>query len=234
MKKIAIIPARGGSKRIPLKNIKEFCNKPVILYSIEAACESGIFETVMVSTDSRQIAEIALAAGAEVPFLRSEKNADDHASTADVLIEVFTKYAETGAHYEQACCLYPTAPFVTAEKLRHGMDCLVQSGADTVMTVVKYAFPPQRGMWIRNSQACPVCPELLKSRSQDLEPVYHDAGQFYCFDVKRFLASGSLLGGFVHPMILDQLEAQDIDSPSDWELAQIKYEFLHNKNRGQM
>ncbi|KAI4447377.1 CMP-N,N'-diacetyllegionaminic acid synthase [Eubacterium plexicaudatum ASF492] len=234
MKRIAIITARGGSKRIPLKNIKVFCGKPVIVYSIASACKSSIFDTVMVSTDSRQIADIAKAAGAEVPFLRSSKNADDYATTDDVLIEVLHNYAKAGKCYEQACCIYPTAPFVTAQRLRYGMECLTETGADTVMSVVKYAFPPQRGMWIRSGRASPIFPHLFQHRSQDLEPVYHDAGQFYCFDVNRFLASGSLIGDYVYPLILNELEVQDIDSPSDWELAQIKYEMLRKKNREQM
>lgn len=234
MDKIAIIPARGGSRRIPRKNIKDFCGKPIIMYPIQAACGSGVFDTVMVSTDDGEIAEIALAAGAEVPFMRSRKNADDHASTADVLMEVLNRYAEEGKHYGQACCIYPTAPFITADRLRYGMECLQKTKADTVMPVVKYSFPPQRGMWIRDGQAYPISPEMFSCRSQDLEPVYHDVGQFYCFDVRHLLASGSLVSGFVFPILLDETEVQDIDNLSDWELARMKYTLLQRKNREQI
>ena len=183
---IAIITARGGSKRIPHKNIKEFCGKPIIEYSIEAAKQAGIFDTVMVSTDDNKIAEIAKNAGAEVPFMRSEETSNDYATTADVLMEVLEKYKERGIRYENACCIYPTAPFVTGYKLRQAMEMLVKEKKDSVMPVVPFSFPPLRGMVINDGKLEYKWQEYAMKRSQDLEEIYHDCGQFYVFRVETF------------------------------------------------
>lgn len=223
MANIAIITARGGSKRIPKKNIKLFCGKPIIVYSIEAALESGTFDEVMVSTDSDEIAKIALAAGAKVPFMRSEETSNDFATTADVLLEVFGKYESNGIHYEKGCCIYPTAPFVTSDKLAKGMEKLEREAADTVMPVTTFSFPPQRGLKLQGQYLCPAYPEHIYSRSQDLVPMYHDCGQFYCFKVESFLKNKSLLEGTIVPFILSELEVQDIDNLTDWEMAELKY-----------
>lgn len=226
MASAAIITARGGSKRIPRKNIKDFCGKPIIEYSIKAAADSGIFDEVMVSTDDEEIAKIAVKCGAKVPFMRSEKNGNDYASTADVLKEVLEKYEEIGRKFEYACCIYPTAPFVTAEKLKKAMDILIEQKADTVMPVTAYSFPPQRAVVIENGIIKPQYPEYQKCRSQDLEPIYHDCGQFYFIAVEVFQKSGLLIGGNTVPIIVDEIEVQDIDNITDWKIAEMKYRLI--------
>ncbi len=226
MEKVAIITARGGSKRIPRKNIQEFCGKPILAYSIEAAVESGIFDTVMVSTDDEEIAEIAEKYGAEVPFFRSEKTAGDYATTNDVLLEVLEEYERRGRHFEAACCIYPTAPFVTAEKLKNAMEQLLSSDADTLIPVVAFSYPPQRAMIVKEGRLVFEYPQYLDSRSQDLEPHYHDAGQFYVFRTESFRKNRRLMVGNILPFVLPEMEVQDIDSRTDWEIAQIKYRLM--------
>lgn len=223
MKTIAIITARGGSKRIPGKNIKEFCGKPILAYSIEAAVQSRIFNTIMVSTDDEKIAQIAKGYGAEVPFYRSEKTSGDFATTNDVLLEVLDEYEKRGEHYDLGCCIYPTAPFVTAEKLKCGVDTLLASDADTLIPVTAFSYPPQRAMIVRNERLVFQCPQYLESRSQDLEPYYHDVGQFYVFRTEAFKVNRNLMVGNILPMIVSEMEVQDIDNQTDWEIAEIKY-----------
>lgn len=225
---IAIITARGGSKRIPRKNIKEFCGKPIIMYSIEAALQSGIFDEVMVSTDDREIAEVARAAGAQVPFMRSEESAGDHASTDDVIMEVLETYKKQGKEFDALCCIYPTAPFVTAEKLQRAMKLLEQ--ADSVMPVVAFSFPPQRCMVLNeNGELRMKWPEYAMTRSQDLEPYYHDCGQFYCCKADLFMEYKTTDLPNMIPMIMSELEVQDIDNPDDWEIAELKYQKMMDK-----
>lgn len=219
---LAVITARGGSKRIPKKNIKEFCGKPIIAYSIIAALESGVFDEVMVSTDSVEIADVAKQYGAAVPFLRSAKNSDDFASTADVLNEVLDVYEEQGKRFEYMACIYPTAPFVTAEKLMNAMNKLKAAHADSLMPVVKYSFPPQRSIIIKEDKICYQYPEYETARSQDLMPIYHDCGQFYVFHTESFRAKGIITDNTVC-MVMPQEEVQDIDTMSDWKLAEMKY-----------
>ena len=228
---IAIITARGGSKRIPHKNRKEFCGKPIIEYSIEAAKQAGIFDTVMVSTDDNKIAEIAKNAGAEVPFMRSAETSNDYATTADVLMEVLEMYKERGIRYENACCIYPTAPFVTGDKLRRAMDMLVKEKKDSVMPVVPFSFPPLRGMVINDGKLEYKWQEYALKRSQDLEEIYHDCGQFYVFRVKSFEKEKKLVTDNTTGMIISELEVQDIDNETDWELAEMKYRLLKEKGR---
>lgn len=229
MNAVAIITARGGSKRIPRKNVKEFLGKPILLYSIEAALNSGIFEEVMVSTEDEEIAELARQAGAVVPFMRGDENANDFATTTDVLLEVVGEYEKRGKHFEFGCCIYPTAPFVTAEKLRDGMEKLAASDADTLMPVVPFSFPPQRGMVIREDKLQFVQPEHALTRSQDLEHWYHDVGQFYCFRTENFKRNKILTVGNVLPYVVSELEVQDIDTISDWKIAEMKYEAMVEK-----
>lgn len=230
MSTVAIITARGGSKRIPKKNIKEFCGKPIIAYSIEAALNSDVFDEVMVSTDSEEIAEIAKKYGAKVPFLRSDDNSNDFATTSDVIVEVLEKYAEAGQNVTKACCIYPTAPFVTAEKLKSGMHML-DGNTDTVIPVVAFSYPPQRGMIIEDSLLALREPQYARTRSQDLEPMYHDCGQFYCFDVNSFMKTRNLLAGRIRPLVCSEMEVQDIDTMTDWKLAEVKYKMmLENAN----
>jgi len=221
---IAIITARGGSKRIPHKNIKNFCGKPIISYSIEAALQSELFSEVMVSTDSEEIADIAKRYGAVVPFLRSERTSDDFATTADVLKEVLECYRERGSLFDIMVCIYPTAPFVTSEKLKNAMEILISEGVCTVMPVVSFSFPPQRGFWLRNGRLQITNSDSFYKRSQDLEKIYHDAGQFYCYNVNKFLDGDD----DTLPIIVSEMEVQDIDTEDDWKLAELKYSLMKN------
>lgn len=224
MKGIAIITARGGSKRIPQKNIRMFCGKPIIAYSIEAAIASGLFDEVMVSTDSEEIAEIAGAYGACVPFMRSEETSNDYATTEDVLLEVLRQYHERGKDFELVCCLYPTAPFVSGEKLRKACELLASNPeAEAVATVVRYSFPPQRGIVYRGGYIQYQFPENAAKRSQDLEPIYHDCGQFYFCRTDALFRYRDLICPRTIPFIIPEEEVQDIDQESDWQIAEMKY-----------
>ena len=223
---IAIITARGGSKRIPRKNIKEFCGKPIIAYSIEAALESDIFCEVMVSTDDKEIAEIAKKYGAKIPFFRSLETANDYATTRDVLLEVLEEYHKLGQEFKKMCCIYPTAPFVTANKLKEAMSLLENSSAHCVMPVTEFSFPPLRGMYLRENKLEFCYPEYALTRSQDLEKVYHDCGQFYCMDVKAFCEQKTLVMKDTKAIIVSEREAQDIDTLEDWKMAELKYKLM--------
>ena len=226
MSSIAIITARGGSKRIPRKNIKEFCGKPIIAYSIEAALKSEIFDEVMVSTDDEEIAVIAKEYHAKVPFLRSKETANDFATTADVLLEVLEKYKVQGKIFDKICCIYPTAPFVTVEKLKNAMSLLQDDEVQTVMPVVEFSFSPMRGMYIRNEKLQYAYPEYALIRSQDIEKMYHDCGQFYCVKAKDFLREKRLVMEKTKAIVVKESEVQDIDTFEDWKLAEIKYQMM--------
>lgn len=226
MKMLAVITARGGSKRIPRKNIKEFCGKPILAYSIEAAIGAGIFDTVMVSTEDEEIAEIAKQYGAEVPFFRSEETSGDFATTNDVLLEVLAEYENRGQHFDIGCCIYPTAPFVTADKLKMAAEKLTNSDADTLIPVVSFSYPPQRAMVEENGKLVFLYPQYLDSRSQDLVPHFHDVGQFYLFKTEAFRKNKKLMLGNIIPMEVSEMEVQDIDNQVDWELAELKYRLL--------
>lgn len=223
MSSIAIITARGGSKRIPRKNIKEFCGKPIIAYSIDAAMQSGVFDEIMVSTDDEEIRDIALQYGAKVPFMRSEKTSNDYATTQDVLLEVLEEYQKRGQGFDYVCCIYPTAPFITAEKLQRSLKKLIETDADTVLPVVAFSFPPQRCFVINDGNASFKWPENRLVRSQDLEKWYHDSGQYYFMNTKRFEETHNLIMEHTVPIIVDEMEVQDIDNYEDWELAELKY-----------
>ncbi len=225
-KKIAIITARGGSKRIPRKNIKEFCGKPILAYSVQAAVEAGIFHTVMVSTDDEEIAEVARKYGAEVPFYRSEETANDFATTNDVLLEVLAEYEKRGQHFDMGVCIYPTAPFVTAGKLKAAVERLEQSDADTLIPVTAFSYPPQRAMIVKEGRLVFEYPEYLDSRSQDLTPHYHDVGQFYVFRTAAFQVNRKLMVGNILPLVVSEMEVQDIDNQTDWEIAEMKYRLM--------
>ena len=232
MKKIAIITARGGSKRIPGKNIRPFSGKPIMAYSIEAALESGIFDEVMVSTEDKRIAELAKQYGAKVPFFRSEETAGDFAGTNDVLLEVLEEYERRGECFEFGCCIYPTAPFVTAEKLKEAMGRLAVEDADTLIPVVEFSYPPKRAMVIREGLLQFGDLRYIDSRSQDLEREYHDAGQFYVFRTESFLRSGRVIAGNILPLTVSELEVQDIDNMTDWKLAEMKYRLIAERGGG--
>lgn len=229
MKSIAIITARGGSKRIPRKNIKPFLGKPIITYSIEAALNCGCFDEVMVSTDDEEIAEIARNAGAKIPFMRSEATSNDFATTSDVIMEVIDNYEAQGMHFDVACCIYPTAPFATAEKLKAGFEKLSASDADSLAPVVDFSYPPQRAFVIEEEHLVFKYPEYLNSRSQDLQKHYHDAGQFYMLRMDSFKRTKNVFAGKVLPLVISELEVQDIDNETDWKLAEIKYKYLLEK-----
>ena len=229
MKTLAVITARGGSKRIPRKNIKSFCGKPILAYSIEAALQSGMFDTVMVSTDDREIAEIAKSYGAEVPFFRSEKTANDFAVTSQVIAEVLEEYEKRGRRFDLVCCIYPTAPFVTGERLRTAVELLISEQADRVLPVVRFGFPPQRAVVQEGGYLKFKWPENRNTRSQDLEPFYHDVGQFYCLNAESFRKQRVLIMDKTVPIVLSELEVQDIDTEEDWKLAELKYRLLEEK-----
>lgn len=229
MKKVAMITARGGSKRIPRKNIKEFCGKPIIAYSIEAAIASGVFDTVMVSTDDEEIAAIAKQYGAEVPFYRSEKTSNDFATTADVILEVLEEYEKRGESFDMACCIYPTAPFLTAKRLKEAVEKLEASDADTLLPVVAFSYPVQRALIIRNEKLVFEYPQYMDSRSQDLEKHYHDVGQFYVLRTEAFKQNKKLMLGNILPYEISEMEVQDIDNQTDWEIAEMKHEILKGK-----
>ncbi len=223
---LGIIPARGGSKRIPGKNIRNFCGKPILAYSIEAALGTGLFEEVMVSTDSEEIAGTARQYKAAVPFLRSEAASGDYATTAEVLLEVLADYRKQGRTFDYMACIYPTAPFVTAKKLTEAFRVLEQTGAAAVLPVAAFSYPPQRGYIVKDGRLEMKWKENYKMRSQDLEPLYHDCGQFYFYEVVRFLEQkGQITEGIV-PIFVDEMEMQDIDHESDWKLAELKYEMM--------
>lgn len=229
MKKIAIITARGGSKRIPHKNIKEFCGKPILAYSIEAALSSGAFDEVMVSTDDEEIARIAKEYGAKVPFYRSEKTSGDYATTNDVLLEVLEEYEKRGEFFDLGCCIYPTAPFVTSEKINDALEQFLASDADSLIPVVSFSYPPQRALIVENGRLVFEYPEYLDARSQDLTPHYHDVGQFYLFRVKNYQKNQKLMVGNILPYVVSEMEVQDIDNQTDWEIAELKYQVMKNK-----
>ena len=217
-KSVAIITARGGSKRIPHKNIRDFCGKPIISYSIEAALSSDVFDEVMVSTDDEAIASIARSFGAAVPFMRSAESANDYASTDDVIAEVLRTYEAGGTRFDRFCCIYPTAPFVTAEKLKNAMALLDQ--AESVMPVVAFSYPPQRGIILENGR--------IRRKYQDLEKMYHDCGQFYACRTDAFFRDGTTDVDDLVPMIMPEMEVQDIDTEEDWAIAELKYRKMQN------
>ena len=230
MKTLAIITARGGSKRIPRKNIKEFNGKPIMAYSIEAAVGSGVFDRVMVSTEDEEIADIAKCYGAEVPFYRSEQTAGDYATTSDVLNEVIAEYEKRGEQFDIIACIYPTAPFITAGRLKEAVEALQKSDADSLIPVVRFSFPPQRAMEIRDGYLVFRQPEYINTRSQDLTPHYHDVGQFYVFRTESFIKNQRIMAGKILPMELPETEVQDIDNPVDWQLAELKYKLMSEQN----
>lgn len=232
MSAVAIITARGGSKRIPRKNIRPFLGKPIISYVIDVALRSSLFDEVMVSTDDAAIAEVARRYGAQVPFMRQPETADDFATTAQVLLEVLNQYKQQGQTFQYACCLYPTAPFVAPSLLQRAFDRLTQLGFDTVYPVQPFSFPIQRSVLLRDGKVRWFQPEHALTRSQDLEPAYHDAGQFYFFDVQRFQASQRLISDNTGGVVISEMEAHDIDNEADWQVAEFKYRLLHNLSAG--
>lgn len=226
---IAIITARGGSKRIPRKNIKDFLGAPIIKYPIEAALKAKCFDEVMVSTDDEEISDIAISYGAKVPFFRSKETSDDHADTVSVLKEVIIEYRKRGIDFTYLCGIYPTAPFITAQKLIEAMKKLKETGADSVLPVTRFSYPIQRALKKENNKIFMIWPENYFARSQDLTPAFHDTGQFYCMRTEKMLEGSKYLLNFTIPFELSNLEVQDIDNEDDWEIAELKYQWLKKK-----
>ena len=228
MKNIAIIPARGGSKRIPRKNIKEFCGKPIIAYSIEAALTSDLFDEVMVSTDDEEIAEVAIKYGAKVPFFRSSDNSNDYATLVDVLLEVLNQYEITGELFDNICCILPTAPFISEQRIEESFNLMEDKKYASIFPVLEYSYPIQRSL-IKSTDGLikMACPENLSVRSQDLEKHYHDSGQFYWIRKRSLLEEKTVFTSNTGVIELSQLEVQDIDTLDDWKIAEIKYQIIN-------
>lgn len=223
---LCIIPARGGSKRIPRKNIKDFFGKPILAYSIQAATESNLFKEIIVSTDDDEIAEMAKKFGASVPFMRSAKTSDDFATTVDVIEEVISQYKNIGLTFDTTCCIYPCAPFVNANKITNAFNLLNEKKFDSVFPVVAFGFPVQRALKLSEEKLSFIQPEYALSRSQDLEKAYHDAGQFYWINTNSFLSTKKIVSDNCGAIVVSEMEAQDIDNESDWKLAELKYQLL--------
>lgn len=224
MRKIAIIPARGGSKRIPHKNILPFLGKPIMAYSIENALASQMFDIVMVSTDDKQIAEIAKQYGAEVPFFRSAETSNDYAGTNDVLDEVLREYKKRGEYFDYACCIYATSPLIMPQDIINAYDKIEHSDYACVYPVVPFSYPIWRCLDVAEDGSMKRhWPEFENSRSQDLPKEYHDTGTFYW----HRLENNSLVKGALGAIIISEEYAQDIDSESDWKIAEMKYQLLH-------
>jgi len=227
---VAIIIARGGSKRIFKKNIKLFLGEPIIKYSIDTALKCGIFDEVMVSTDDNEIAELSKKLGAKVPFLRSVKNSSDFSSTADAVYEVLKSYGETGVNPKYVCCIYPTAPLLSHKTLIDAYDIIINQNAKSVIPVTKFSYPIHRALVIKNNKLKMNWPENTDKRSQDLKDFYHDVGQFYFLKVQTFLKEQILFSDSTYHIELPLIFAQDIDNIEDWGIAELKYTFLKNNN----
>ena len=225
-KTIAIIPARGGSKRIPGKNIKKFAGKPIISYSILAAIESNLFDVVMVSTDSVEIANIAKAFGAEIPFYRSEQRSDDHATIEQVIEEVLLNYRDLGENFQSFCSILPTVPMLESELLKKSYYHFLENSYHSLIPVVQFSYPIQRALKMQNDNIVLVNPEHIHSRSQDLEPMFHDCGMFYWMKTKNFFVEKEILGENCGFVAVPESMVQDIDTPEDWKLAELKYSLL--------
>ena len=222
-----MIPARGGSKRIPRKNIKLFHGKPMIAYSIEAAKKSGCFDKIIVSTDDQEIADVALAYGAEVPFLRPANISDDHATTMDVIQHTIAWCESQNMTVDLLCCIYATAPFVLPSDLSKGLNAVSESGIDYAFSATSFAFPIQRAIALNEAGCVEMFqPEHLNTRSQDLEEAYHDAGQFYWGKVAAFKEGKIMFSARSKAILIPRKRVQDIDTPEDWELAEALYSVL--------
>lgn len=224
MSTIAIITARGGSKRIPRKNIRDFLGKPMIAYPLQAALESGVFDRVIVSTEDEEIAETARRYGAETPFVRPMELADDITGTMPIIRHALAWLLEHGEQVQHACCIYPTAPFLTAELLAQGLELLRQHEKDFAFSVARFSYPIQRALKRTESGGVePFTPEFIPYRSQDLEPAYHDAGQFYWGTAEAFLEGRPLFSDNAVPVVLPDHLVQDIDNEEDWGRAEYLY-----------
>jgi pseudaminic acid cytidylyltransferase len=227
---VAIIPARGGSKRIPRKNILTFAGLPMIAHSIGAAIASSVFDRVIVSTDDEEIAAIAVKAGAECPFIRPAELSDEHTATAPVVLHAIKWLAEHDTSPAFACCIYATAPFILPDDLRRGLDILKSRKAATAFSVTTFEFPIFRALRVGKNGALEMFwPEHELSRSQDLPEAFHDAGQFYWIDVARFLETPQLYSAESMPVMIPRHRVQDIDTPEDWKRAELMFRLLEQE-----
>lgn len=225
--KLAIIPARGGSKRIPRKNVKLFCGKPMIAWSIDAAHASGLFDHIVVSTDDVEISAVAKAYGAEVPFMRPPALSDDYTGTSAVVAHAIQWYRAQGDMPDPVCCIYATAPFVNAADLQRGLQMLADSDSDFAFSVTSFAFPIQRAIKLTEEGRVQMFqPEHFNTRSQDLEQAFHDAGQFYWGRAAAWIADKPIFSSDAMPVILPRHRVQDIDTPEDWERAEWMFKAL--------
>ena len=229
MKNLAIIPARAGSKRIPKKNIKNFLGKPIIAYSIENALNTGLFDEVMVSTDSEEVAEIAKKYGAKVPFLRSEKTSNDFAGLFEVVEEVIKKYQDLNIIFDNVCMILATAPFITIDMLEKTYNLLIDKKYDTVFPIVKFSYPIYRALEIKNNKIHMIWSENLTKRSQDLPESFHDSGLFYWGNVSKIIEKNKLFTDNSYGYEISEKYSQDIDTNDDWEIAEIKYKIMKEK-----
>lgn len=232
MRRIAIIPARGGSKRIPRKNIKSFASKPMIAHSILAAMKSELFDIVMVSTDDEEIAQVSKQYGAQVPFLRSAENSDDFSGTGDVMHEVLSEYKRKGLRFNIACCIYATAPLISVIRLQEALRLLETNDFDATLPLGRYASPIWRSYHLTNNNGIDWnFPAFEAKRSQDLKQTFFDAGQFYWFypNNLEYLENKNSFGKKKGGIILEDYEVQDIDEPSDWDMAELKYKYLKSR-----
>jgi N-acylneuraminate cytidylyltransferase len=222
--KIAVIPARGGSKRIPRKNIRPFLGKPIIAYSIEAAISCGLFDKVIVSTDDDEIANIAKSFGAETPFMRPKELADDFTGTNEIVKHAIQWFGQHGQSVGYACCIYATAPFIQVCFLKEGYEKLIALGKSFAFSVTTFPFPVQRAIRIRADGGIePLDAQAIKKRSQDLEETFHDAGQFYWGTANAFLKGEELFSPNAAPIVVPRHLVQDIDSMEDWTMAELMY-----------
>jgi N-acylneuraminate cytidylyltransferase len=227
---VAIIPARGGSKRIPRKNIKDFCGKPMIAWSIEKAIQSGCFDRVIVSTDDAEIASVAVRCGAEVPFLRPAELADDHTGTIPVIAHAVEWLNANGSMVDKACCIYATSPFLKAEDLIQGLSILDAEDVGYVFSVTSFPFPIQRAIRIRQDKRIEMFePQNFDMRSQDLEEAWHDAGQFYWGKARSWIDQNPIFNSISAPVLLPRYRVQDIDTNADWIRAEYLFQVLENE-----
>lgn len=227
--RLAVIPARGGSKRIPRKNVRPFHGKPIIAWSIEAARDSGCFDRIIVSTDDEEIARVAEGLGAEVPFVRPGDLSDDMAPTGVVIRHAVEWFEAAGTSVSECCCIYATAPFVSADAIRQGLDRLRENDADFAVSVTSFPFPIQRACRIRDGRLELFNPDLYLTRSQDLEEAFHDAGQFYWGRGEAWRALKPLFGARTVPVPLPRHLVQDIDTPEDWRRAERMFDALRSR-----
>jgi N-acylneuraminate cytidylyltransferase len=224
MKRLAVIPARGGSKRIKRKNIRLLQGRPVIAYPLQTAMECGLFDEVIVSTDDPEIAQIAKAAGATIPFMRSEDTSGDHATIAQVLIEVLQKYGEKGVYFNEVCCILPTAALISTERIIEAHRVFSKGDLSSVVPVLRFSYPIQRALTARGGLLSFREPEHLNTRSQDLEPHFHDSAQFYWIRVADFIEEKHVFTSKTGFLEISETEAQDVDTEEDWRMLELKFQ----------